>query len=261
MPTMASDAMATPTGPSVLERATQILREIQSGDSKPARVALKSLSIFTGIFLIIAGIFGTTELFKSLVYFVGSLYAIIFGLVVLVIELYKLTDSLPTLIKTLSAPIKRVYDLIDIYLKFLTLQRGKGLFYCGVGVLVFFIGTGDGGWGLNNAAAMLLFIDGGIHTCAALSYRRPTPPHPTSRQSHGTNIVLGTGRVRVTTNSHPPNPNPNSNNLTLTHRLKLVKETGPAQVEGMAAVFPPVTEWEEMRAQASDLDGARVGGR
>merc|ERR1719409_1107855 len=29
----------------------------------------------------------------------------------------------------------------------------------------------------------------------------------------------------------------------------------------MAAVFPPVTEWEEMRAQASDLDGARVGGR
>ena len=208
MPTMASDAMATPTGPSVLERATQILREIQSGDSKPARVALKSLSIVTGIFLIIAGIFGTTELFKSLLYFVGSLYAIIFGLVVLVIELYKLTDSLPTLIKTLSAPIKRVYDLIDIYLKFLTLQRGKGLFYCGVGVLVFFIGTGDGGWGLNNAAAMLLFIDGGIHTCAALSYRRPTPPHPTSRQSHGTNIVLVTGRVRVTTNSHPLNPNP-----------------------------------------------------
>eukprot|EP00964_Phaeocystis_antarctica_P069461 scaffold42212_cov64-Phaeocystis_antarctica.AAC.7 len=28
----------------------------------------------------------------------------------------------------------------------------------------------------------------------------------------------------------------------------------------MAAVFPPVTEWEEMRAQASDLDGARGGG-
>ena len=259
MPTMASDAMATPTGPSVLERATQILREIQSGDSKPARVALKSFSIVTGIFLIIAGIFGTTELFKSLLYFVGSLYAIIFGLVVLVIELYKLTDSLPTLIKTLSAPIKRVYDLIDIYLKFLTLQRGKGLFYCGVGVLVFFIGTGDGGWGLNNAAAMLLFIDGGIHTCAALSYRRPTPPHPTSRQSHGTNIVLVTGRVRVTTNSHPPNPNPKPDPYA--HRLKLVKETGPAQVEGMAAVFPPVTEWEEMRAQASDLDGARVGGR
>jgi|TARA_B110001469_G_scaffold60726_1_gene58229 hypothetical protein len=45
------------------------------------------------------------------------------------------------------------------------------------------------------------------------------------------------------------------------HRLKLVKETGPAQTEGMAAVFPPVTEWEEMRAQASDLDGARGGGR
>ena len=166
--------MATPAGPSALARTMQILREVQTGDSKPARVALKSLSIFTGVFLIIAGIFGTTELLRSLVYFVGSLYAIIFGLVVLVIELYKLTDSLP--IPPIKAPIKKVYDLIDIYLKFLTLQRGKGLFYCGVGVLVFFIGTGDGGWGLNNAAAMLLFIDGGIHTCAALSYRRPPPP-------------------------------------------------------------------------------------
>ena len=173
MPTMASDAMATPAGPSALERVSRTLSEIRSGDSKPARVALKSLSIFTGVFLIIAGIFGTTELFASLVYFVGSLYAIIFGLVVLVIELYKLTDSLP--IPPIKAPIKKAYDLIDIYLKFLTLQRGKGLFYCGVGVLVFFIGTGDGGWGLNNAAAMLLFIDGGIHTCAALSYHHSSP--------------------------------------------------------------------------------------
>ena len=131
---MASDAMATPAGPSALEKAMRILREVQSGDSKPARVALKSLSIFTGVFLIIAGIFGTTELFASLVYFVGSLYAIIFGLVVLVIELYKLTDNLP--IPPIKAPIKKVYDLIEIYLKFLTLQRGKGLFYCGVGVLL-----------------------------------------------------------------------------------------------------------------------------
>ena len=192
--------MATPTGPSLIERAKTFLREVQSGDSTPARLALKSLSIFTGVFLIVAGIFGTTVLHHlDLVYFVGSLYAVVFGLAVLVIEL---TDKAPI--------IKRAYEWIDIYLKFLTLQRGKGLFYCGVGVLVFFIGTGNGGWGLNNAAAIFLFIDGGIHT------------------------------------------------------FKLVKETGPAQVEGMAAVFPQVdpggpglTQWEEMRVQAADLDEAR----
>ena len=229
MPTTSADAMATPVGPSALSRAMTYLKEVQNGDSKPARLALKALSIFTGVFLIIAGVFGTTEIFGEFVYFVGSIYAILFGLLVLVIEL---TDKAPI--------IKRAYDWIDIYLKFLTLQRGKGLFYCGVGVLVFFIGTGNGGWGLNNAAAMFLFIDGGIHTCG-----RPLAPPPACTaalpQRH-------THRRRHTT-------------LNLGHRLKLVKESGPAQAEGMAAVFPSVTEWEQMRAQASDLDGARGAGR
>ena len=199
MPTTSADAMATPAGPSALDRIMQLLKEIQNGDSKPARMALKSLSIFTGVFLIIAGIFGTTEFFKSLGYFVSSLYAIVFGLLVLVIELYKLTDKAPI--------IKRAYDLIDIYLKFLTLQRGKGLFYCGVGVLVFFIGTGDGGWGLNNAAAILLFIDGGIHTCG-----RPVAPPPAPPKAHArsdTTLVRLKIERRDLTICHPnPNPKP-----------------------------------------------------
>eukprot|EP00320_Phaeocystis_rex_P014345 CAMPEP_0119057334 /NCGR_PEP_ID=MMETSP1178-20130426/1812_1 /TAXON_ID=33656 /ORGANISM="unid sp, Strain CCMP2000" /LENGTH=195 /DNA_ID=CAMNT_0007038151 /DNA_START=53 /DNA_END=640 /DNA_ORIENTATION=- len=195
--------MATPTGPSALERAKQFLKEVQNGDSKPARLVLKLLSIFTGVFLLIAGIIGTTALISNFDYFIASLYTIVFGLAVLVIEL---NDRL-------RVPImKRAYAWLDMYLKFLTLQRGKGLFYCGVGILVFFIGTGGGGWGLNNVAAMFLFIDGGIHT------------------------------------------------------LKLVNETGPAQVDGMPEAFPPVDpggvgDWEDMRVQAADLDRARGAGR
>ena len=42
-------------------------------------------------------------------------------------------------------------------------QRGKGTFYCGVGLLVFFIGTGDGGWGLNHVAALLLAHGADVH--------------------------------------------------------------------------------------------------
>ena len=61
-------------------------------------------------------------------------------------------------------------------------QRGKGLFYLGVGVLVFFMGPTDdaahgsdnpvswasyftGNWGVNNVAALVLAIVGGMHTC------------------------------------------------------------------------------------------------
>ena len=54
-------------------------------------------------------------------------------------------------------------------------QRGKGLFYLGVGILVFFIspktiGEGTitesimGHWGVNNVAALVLAIVGGLHT-------------------------------------------------------------------------------------------------
>ena len=53
-------------------------------------------------------------------------------------------------------------------------QRGKGLFYFGVGLLVFFMApkgesTLTGHWGVNNVAAMVLAIVGGLHFCQVVS--------------------------------------------------------------------------------------------
>tara|TARA_B110001452_G_scaffold234413_1_gene212695 strand:+ start:1127 stop:1429 length:303 start_codon:yes stop_codon:yes gene_type:complete len=88
------------------------LHAVREGDSKPARTTIKGLSLFTGGLLIIAGIFGLSAIIDlDLLYVVGSLYAIIFGLLVLVVE-----------IKDRTPIITRSYLWIDTYLKFLTLQ-------------------------------------------------------------------------------------------------------------------------------------------
>jgi hypothetical protein len=53
-----------------------------------------------------------------------------------------------------------------VYLKFLTAQRGKGLFYLGVGILVLFMKPNSeqmSGWGINNVAALVLAIVGSFH--------------------------------------------------------------------------------------------------
>ena len=94
-----------------MDKVKAFVKDVQAGDSRPARLTLKALSIFTGLFLIIAGIFGTSEFFESLIYFVGSLYSIVFGLLVLVIEA---KDKVPK--------FKLAYEWIDVYLKFLTVQ-------------------------------------------------------------------------------------------------------------------------------------------
>lgn len=88
------------------------LHAVREGDSKPARTTIKGLSVFTGGFLIIAGFFGLSMIIQGdLLYVVGSIYAIIFGLLVLVVE-----------IKDRTPIITRAYQWIDTYLKFLTLQ-------------------------------------------------------------------------------------------------------------------------------------------
>ena len=78
---------------------------------------LKVLSLFAGAFLIVAGIAGTTAIVfgGGFIYIIASLYAIIFGFIVLTIE-----------IKDRSAPISVAYQWINVYLKFLTLQA-RGL--------------------------------------------------------------------------------------------------------------------------------------
>ena len=59
---------------------------------------------------------GRAIAFGELVYFVGSPYTIIFGLTALVVEV---KHKLPL--------VGIAYEWIDTYLKFLTVQRGKGV--------------------------------------------------------------------------------------------------------------------------------------
>ena len=120
---------------------------------------LKVLSLSAGAFLIAAGIMGCTApiLGGGIVYTIGSAYAIIFGCIVMTVEL-----------KDKNRFITVFYNWLDTYLKFLTLQRGKGMFYLGVGILVFFMGThpnekNGGHWGINNVAALYLAIIGFMH--------------------------------------------------------------------------------------------------
>jgi len=140
------------------------------------RTILKVSTVGSGCFLILAGILGTSSLILGggLTYFVGCLYAIIFGLLVQVIEIKNKFGEPPD-------RIKPFYQLVDIYLKFLTLQRGKGLFYMGVGLLCFFIapsGTGSAGifgrWGVMNFSSMLLAAVGGAHTFQVVT-EKPGP--------------------------------------------------------------------------------------
>jgi len=135
--------------PSRLDRLWELRK------TRTATTLLKFTSIFGGLFLVLAGIIGLTGIFQGqIVYFVGSLYAIIFGCTVLIVEV---RDKVPM--------VSAAYQQIDVYLKFMTLQRGKGLYYLGVGLLVLYIGPdGTSSWGLNNVAALLLAIIGVSHT-------------------------------------------------------------------------------------------------
>jgi len=124
-------------------------------------VLLKLFSLFAGAFLVVSGVIGTSSIFVGggFVYFIGSLYTIVFGLLVLVVE-----------IKDKTPPISAAYELVQLYLKFLTLQRSKGVFYLGVGLLLFFIGPHCDQWvcfGVINWAAQCLIAAGLLHACAA----------------------------------------------------------------------------------------------
>jgi len=128
--------------------------------SPQARTLLKVLSLGAGAFLVFAGVWGgcmTPIMGGGFVYFVGAVYAVLFGLIVLTVE-----------IKDKTKLITAFYQWIDKYLKFLTLQRGKGAFYLGVGLLVCFMspsGNSQPALGVNNVAAIILAVVGFLHTC------------------------------------------------------------------------------------------------
>ena len=124
-----------------------------------ARLILKASSLIAGVAMLFAGISVIVSApfhYGGLVYTFGALYAVVFGLLILVVE-----------IKDKTRIVSIAYDWVDTYLKFLTLQRGKGAFFMGIGILVFFIWPeGDQGrlvWGVNNVSALMLAIVGGVH--------------------------------------------------------------------------------------------------
>merc|ERR1712070_991485 len=67
-------------------------------------------------------------------------------------------------IKDKTKPVVKFYGWIDKYLKFMTLQRGKGAFYLGVGLLVVFMSPTTSVLGVNNVAAIFLAVVGFLHT-------------------------------------------------------------------------------------------------
>jgi len=157
-------------------------------EARHMKVLLKSLSLLTGLALLTAGVVGLSAIFfLQLVYFVGSIYTIFFGSLVLVVEL---RDKLPL--------VSALYSLVDRYLKFLTLQRGKGGFYLCVGLLVLYIGPdGTSHWGLNNVAALFLAVVGFLHFFRIVKESAPalgpsdsgTLEHASSGSSQWTDLV------------------------------------------------------------------------
>lgn len=107
---------------------------------------LKVSTILAGLFLIVAGIIGSSAIVLGggFVYFVGSLYAIVWGVLVQAstpgpenTSDHQATCILLQIIEIKNKfgeppeRIKPFHRLLDFYLKFLMLQRGKGLFYMG----------------------------------------------------------------------------------------------------------------------------------
>ena len=175
-------------------------------ETKKGRSVLKGTSVATGFCLLVGGLIGLSGLFfGQWVYFLGSIYTVCFGLVVLVTEA-RGNISADNRFKLF---IEIYLRFIEIYLRFLTLQRGKGLFYLGVGLLVFCIAPGDyhktigGGshevcngpnntcytfqderhetlvvtnnWGVNNIAALLLIAVGCMHTLRIIKEEEVVP--------------------------------------------------------------------------------------
>ena len=187
--------------------------------SKGAQTFLKGFSILSGCFLLVAGVVAAVWCILHFFhldfsYLVCSLYTIFFGLLVLVIE-----------VKDKTRVFAAAFDWIDFYLKFLTFQRGKGMFYACVGLLVFFIGpsgeNNDGShWGVNNVAALLLATIGFLHTFKVIK-EAPTGG-------------LGPGEPNPFTSEHAP-------------QLQFVPDHHPLRMHGSAAA----TEWGQMTQQGT----------
>lgn len=143
--------------------------------SRHGALLLKVLSLAAGGFLVAAGGVGAASVAfgSGYVYFVGSLYGIAFGVIVMVVEI---KDSIPL--------VSVLYGVLDKYTKFLTAQRGKGCFYLGVGLLICFMRptSWEGAfsvWGVNNGKQLNNGTEGSSLLALSPTHASPAPrPSP-----------------------------------------------------------------------------------
>ena len=126
-------------------RRTQFCQWAAKDPSRTLRV----FSAVAGLLLIIGGISGIFNIFNPLSAII-SVYNIFFGILIVITELK-------------SWPIIRTFQRrVDIYFHLLSVPRGKGGFYCFIGVLAFCSSE----WNLSRVCVLIVSIVGIVHLFA-----------------------------------------------------------------------------------------------
>ncbi|KAJ1621847.1 hypothetical protein T492DRAFT_846733 [Pavlovales sp. CCMP2436] len=110
--------------------------------------------MLSGMLMFAAGLCGLIFIFKSPFYLVISIYAMLFGFMVVVVEHGTWLENVRIL--------KDFYRLLDAEFHMLASQRGKGFFYSGAGVLTLF--TDGKTISLVGGASICLIVAGVMHT-------------------------------------------------------------------------------------------------
>jgi len=131
-----------------LEKAKSCVAAMRANPAFAMQVA----STVSGLLLVLGGITGILNIFNLFnpLEMVLSFYNILFGLLILATEL----KSWP-IIKTFQ---KRV----DVYFHLLSIPRGKGGFYCFIGVLAFFASD----WSLSRICVLVVALVGVLHVAS-----------------------------------------------------------------------------------------------
>mmetsp|Transcript_15703 Transcript_15703/g.39475 ORF Transcript_15703/g.39475 Transcript_15703/m.39475 type:complete len:116 (+) Transcript_15703:80-427(+) len=104
-----------------MESCVDCLKRVR--ENRHALIALKLFTMLSGMLMFAAGLCGLIFIFKSPFYLVISIYAMLFGFMVVVVEHGTWLENVRIL--------KDFYRLLDAEFHMLASQRGKGFFYSG----------------------------------------------------------------------------------------------------------------------------------
>lgn len=176
-------------------------------------LVLKIISVLAGTFMVLAGmlaipgsiLFATYGTDYDLVYLLACVYAILFGLGALILEL-----------KDDRKATAGAWKWVTVYLRAVMTQRGKGMAYLCVGILVSVISPKREGIsiGIVNVAGFLLGATGTLHMCS--------PPSRASRVSAWSSPLFS---ASPPPRSGPPQgPDPDRRLVGRARSLKIAKE-------------------------------------